>query len=182
MKKVILGGLLSLTATTATANDLYVTFQYSQLNSELSLDDFDLEGVKLEAEPSAISVNAGKLINKNFAIEGLVAVGASDDEVGNFGFDLELSSLIGLYGVGILPLNDRFDLYGKIGLAQVEYEDSDGDNADGAGLSLGFGVTYSINQQFDLNLEFLAYPEAEYEDFPVDIETTAASIGFRINF
>ena len=86
------------------------------------------------------------------------------------------------FAVGILPVSETFDLYAKLGLVQIDYDDSDGDSADASGVSFGFGASFDVSDALGFNLEYIQYPDGEYDEFPVDIETTALNLGVYWKF
>ena len=177
MKKILVAGFVGSFSTVVLAEGWYGGIQYSLLDAEI-----DAGSWTADSEPSAINLNAGKTINENFAVEGLLGFGLSDDEVEDSGFDFELKTVVGVMAVGILPVAENFSIYGKLGVAQVEYDDSDGDSSDGSGILFGAGVAFDINDQYGLNLEYLWYPDAEYDDFDIDVEAGTFSFGAYMKF
>jgi len=176
MKKFVVSLVLVLSSSLSNAKDLYGGIAYSLLESDITL-----MGVSFESEPSAFKFIGGTSLNKNFAIEAVVGVGAKDDDIGPFDAEFELNQLLGLYGVGIYPANDTLSLYGKVGVVGLEYEDMDGDKASGSGVGFGVGTEIKFTQHLSGALEYNIYPDAEYDDFDdVDVETK--SIDFRFNF
>ena len=177
MKKLLIAGLISFASLAAQAEGWHAGLQYSLLDAELADSGFTTD-----SEPSAVNFSVGKKIHENFAVEGLLGFGLSDDEVEDSGFDFELKTVIGISAVGILPLTENFSLYGKLGVAQIEYNDSDGDSSDGSGALFGAGLMFDVNEQFGLNLEYVRYPDAEYDDFDIDIEASTLNFGVYMKF
>jgi len=66
------------------------------------------------------------------AVEGEASRGVKDDR------DTELDSELGLYGVGKLPISDRFEIFGRVGVSRIET--SPGGDEDG--LAYGAGAQY----------------------------------------
>ena len=177
MKNIMLASVLFLVAATAEAQDWYAALQYSSLDVELSA-----LGATADSEPDGISLLVGRMVNENFAVEGLVGMGLGDDRVENSSFDFELESVLGLSVVGIYPASDALNLYGKIGFALVEYDDSDGDASDASGVMFGLGAAFAINEQYGLNIEYVQYPDGEYDDFDIDVEASALNLGGYYRF
>ena len=173
---------LSLTAQAHHANPFwYAGVAYSTLNAELKA-----AGVTGDSEPSAINFVVGHEFNKYFALEALLNKGIYDDRVSgsvaNFAF--ELNYAIGASAVGILPISETFNVYGKLGAAKVEYEDDVRGSADATGAIYGVGATFDINKQFSVNAEYIQYPDGDYNSSSVfdDVETSAFNIGVSFKF
>ena len=170
--------LLSATGYAHHANPFWYTgINYSILDVEL-----EQSGVKGDSEPGAINIFLGHEFNKYFAAEGLLGLGIYDDRVSNSSFAIELDSIVGVSAVGILPLSDTFSFYGKLGVAQVEFEDDDGDSADGSGVMFGVGAAFDISKTTTFNLEYMQYPDGDYDNSDIDVETNAFNLGFSFKF
>ncbi len=175
MKKVLACMLLG-ASSTAMAGDWYGTVEYSRLDTELSVPGFSSD-----TDPDALNFKVGKMLHENFAIEGLVGVRYSDDSVEG-AFDFEMSSLIGVNAVGVLPLSDSFNLFAKVGLVDIDYNDSDRDKSSATGASFGAGVDVNFTDNVGLTLEYVQYPDGEYDDLPVDVESSAVNFGVKYSF
>jgi OOP family OmpA-OmpF porin len=77
--------------------------------------------------------------------------------------DGEITSLE-VTAVGLFPLANQFSLYGKLGFARVEAEDSSG-SVDDTSLTFGFGAQYDVNRNLGLRLGWQRY---EIENVDVD--------------
>ncbi|MEJ2682006.1 MAG: outer membrane beta-barrel protein, partial [Gammaproteobacteria bacterium] len=162
MKKILASGLVILATSSVVqaeswdsggwgAEEWYAGLQYSYIEANVKFnrqEDCCLNGSnvlldgEIDSKPSAINLNVGKTINENFAIEGLLGFGLSDDDANGTledGFSdslvrysdakLGLKTLLGVSAVGKFPINDSINAYGKLGLAQIKYEDEDNDTA-----------------------------------------------------
>ena len=109
--------------------------------------------------PIAVAFKLGKQFNKNFALEGRLGIGVSDDEVTVSGLpvSVEVDNYFGLYGKGIYPASDAVSVYGLLGFTRGELtakaggfsvSDSDSD------LSFGLGVDFVVSPIASLNLEW----------------------------
>jgi len=178
MKKVIAVSVLGLASGLVSAKDFYGSVAYSMLDSELSA-----AGSSLDSEPTALNLIGGVSISKNLSVEGVLGLGLSDDDIGSFDAEFELDSLFGVYAVGIIPVSDKFNLYGKLGLVSIEFDDVDSDKSDGVGISYGIGAEARISEQFGAAVEYKVYPDAEYSDnIGIDVETTAIDVRFNFYF
>ena len=85
--------------------------------------------------------------------------------------------------VGIAPLANQFELFGKLGLifwdedfkvnGTTTYSD------DGTDLTFGFGGAFTVNPQFSIRVEWEFYA---IEDSVGDLDTDLLSVGLQFNF
>ena len=177
MKKLIATSVLCLSTGFVSANEPYASVAYSMLDSE-----FSFQGESFDSEPTAINIIGGVSINESFALEALVGLGLSDDDIDSFDAEFELDSLYGIYAVGALPVSDNFNLYAKFGVVNINFEDVDSDKYDGSGISYGLGAEARINEKFGAALEYVIYPDAELSRYDVDVETAAINLRFNVYF
>ena len=177
MKNILLSGIVVAASNVCIASDFYAGADYSMLDTELKG-----YGSKVGTEPAALNFKLGKEFSKHFAAEAMLGVGLSDDKVEDSDFDFELDTLFGVAAVGLLPLNESAKLYGKVGFAKIDYDDSDGDSSDASGLLYGVGASVDLSSEFGVNIEYLQYPDGEYDDFDVDVETTVINLGAYVRF
>lgn len=178
MKKLIAASILCATTTfTLAETNFYGGLAYSMLDAELSS-----QGESEDSSPTAFNFFGGALLNKNASVELVLGKGMSDDNVGPLDWEFELDQFIGVYAVGILPVSEQVDFYGKLGLASVEYTDAASDDSSGSGLSYGLGGELKFTQQIGASLEYVFYPDAEYDDYEIDIETNAINLRLNVHF
>lgn len=96
---------------------------------------YDEEGFD-EAEPTALVGKFGQFMTENIALEGRIGFGLQDDEVdvGSFDIDVEVDSLLGIYGVFHSSSESESSFYGVIGYTRGELEGS------------AFGITISEDE------------------------------------
>jgi len=103
-----------------------------------------------------------------------------DTSLENDDFEVDLADF-GVFGIGVLPVGDHFEFFGKVGYHQwdVDFEDlslgesvseSEWDFGYGGGLAIVFG------EHFGFRLEYEVF---EVEDTD-DVNMASASIDFRI--
>jgi OOP family OmpA-OmpF porin len=93
-----------------------------------------------DSRDTSLGADAGYRFNRNFAVEG------GYTRLGDFSPSYNARAL-SLSAIGLLPLEDRFSLYGKAGVARTRAEtDSATDNANS--LVFGAGVRYDITSQW----------------------------------
>ena len=126
----------------------------------------------ISGEGSAVSgkVFGGYQLTPNFALEaGIAALGDVSQMNGQSEF---------LDAVGILPLNDKWSLLGRLGVAHVNLDTSLG-NDSGNGMKAGLGVQYSLTRNVALRGEWERYQMNVFGDKPnVDQYTVGLSVGF----
>ncbi len=148
---------------------LFVSFAYGQqqfyIGGGIGQSYVEEEDVvfneDFDEEDFGFKVFGGMRFHKNFAAEvAYLDFGEPDDEI--LGIDTELDVYAwALYGVGFLPLADKFELFAKLGMA---YWDAEGkasfmgvsakNDDDGTELAYGFGGSYSFTNQFAVRVEY----------------------------
>lgn len=176
MKKYIVSLVLIMSSALAQANGGYLGISYSKLDSDVTNG-----GVSFESEPEALKVTGGGFINENVALEASLAFGIKDDDVGPFEAEFELKNMFSLYGLAVYPANEKLSVYAKFGFAGLSFEDIDSEEASGTGLSYGFGTEFKFTETVGLALEYIVYPDAEFDNFS-NVEVETKSIDFRLNF
>jgi outer membrane immunogenic protein len=111
------------------------------------------------AYPMVLSGRIGKQFTPNFAVEGRLGFGVTDDDVdvGGVPVNLEIDYYFGVYGKGILPLSSQASVYGLIGITQAKltasaggFSVTDSDND----LSYGIGGEFAFSQTVSATLEW----------------------------
>jgi hypothetical protein len=148
----------------ANAGSNYAGLQYSMV-------ELDFDGVG-DVDPTALVGKLGHFFNDNIAIEGRLGTGLQDDDIA--GVDVDIESIIGIYGV--FHASDDFEktVYGVLGYTDAEAEFSGpGGSADGdeSSFSFGFGANFKW-----FNIEYMSYIDED------DVDATAISIGYVAQF
>lgn len=158
-----------LLSATANADGGYVGLSLGQTDVDLS--GFD------DANSKAIS--GGYRFNKNFAIEAAyIDLGESEDDIDPI-WTLETDGF-NFSAVGIIPVSDKVDIFGKVGVFTWEVtldEAGYGELAseDGTDISFGIGASVNLTEQFGIVVE--------YQKFDLDDDDVSnISIGARFNF
>jgi len=130
------------------------------------------------ANLTAIGIKLGKEINRNFAIEGRLGTGISDDNLGGGVNDVSLDYYLGAYAKGILPLSPRIGLYGLAGVTYGKLSASGGNlrlsSAD-ADFSYGFGMDFGIGATTALNVEWMRM----FEGSGYNLDAVSVGLNFR---
>ena len=135
-----------------------------------------------DGNDTALKIFGGYRFNDNFAIEAFYTdFGEPDD----WPLSIEASAF-GASVVGIIPVAQQFELFGKIGLAawDADFIDPFGTYSDdGSDLTYGIGGAFIINQQASIRVEWEFYDiEADIGAGAFDTETDMLSIGAQVNF
>ena len=168
LHNIILGLALAGATTNAYSTDVgkgYISGFIGNTNVEESgFDDSDI----------SFRIGGGYKFNKNFALEGYyIDYGTAEDS--GFSADADGPQV---QGVGLLPVSNNVDLYGKLGLTMWDAElcspfgcISD----DGTDIVFGFGGNFAVSNKVDLRAEY------EIADFD-GTDVTTLMVGVNIAF
>jgi opacity protein-like surface antigen len=189
MKKIIttiVAGLFALSAN-AMAEGMKVGFDYLMLSSEIEEADFDT---------SAVQIRFSNGVGPNIDIEGVFALGLSDDTyydsdpdlLGDISITAELAHMFGVFARLHSDSISGFQVFARLGLAVVEFDvdiyaqnfGSVSKSYDDTGLFLGVGASFNFTESSAIVVEFSKLPDIDLEG--TDLETDAISIGFQMSF
>jgi len=169
------------------AEGVKVEIDYLMLKSELDVLDFDT---------SAIQVRVAGAVNPNVDIEGVLAIGVSDDSynvfqpgVGNVSLSAQLANMLGIYAKLHTDASSKFQFFGRLGLAIVKYDfdasiqglGSGSDSYDDAGLSFGLGISFNITDKSAIVIDYTILPKVDIEGI-ADMETDTIGVGLQMAF
>jgi OOP family OmpA-OmpF porin len=164
------------------------------------LDDFsDLQdgsiiSASLDDSDTSFSLSLGYKINPNFAIEGgyidLGELTVNATSTGGFFYapgpvtvKVEADGLF-FDAKGILPINEQFSLYGKLGLLMWDEKGTLSDvtgsisaDDDGTDVFFGVGASFNISEKISLNADFSRYAVDE-DSTDVDVLSVGIQFGF----
>lgn len=144
---------------TETANTTYFGANYEMLS-------YDEPGLTGSYTATALALKAGHFLSPTFAIEAKLGLGlgaGSDTENYNgldINFEINLDSYFSILAVGFIPVNEKFNVYGKLGFSNVSlsgkgtvgtYSATVSDS--GTSPSFYFGGEYIIQQDIYVNAE-----------------------------
>ena len=174
----------------ATAQDYYV-------EGTAGLSSFNF-GSEFQEDYTMLGIRVGRNFTPNLAIEGEYAIGVSDEEQSNRGFDSRnnqsvsvdstenLNSAFGIFGKTMLPLGDRFTAHARVGYATTEFEANgtlrfeDGTVENRSYKDIDPGLAYGLGTEFSFTDKLYARADAtRYEAFDNDIEAYTLGVGFR---
>jgi len=167
------GGYIGASLGSANVDDPQIPFE----NPQIFFDESD----------TGVKIFGGFRVNHNFAVEGFY-VDFGDPEVNTIesGGPVTVISQItgfGVQAVGIAPLNNQFDVFGKFGI--IIWDEDNKDNGavfftdDGTDLTYGFGGAYNVNEMVAIRVEWEFY---DIEDAAGDLDVDLISIGVQVNF
>lgn len=117
-------------------------------------------GLTIKANPTVLKLTAGYELHPNLAVEGFYGISSSSDNVRANGVDTALKvEAKSVYGVFLKPqiqLNDRFQLFGRVGYAESKLSAA-GRSVSDDDVALGFGVNYLFPNKVYLSTGFTQY-------------------------
>lgn len=124
-------------------------------------EDNVASGQDFDEEDFAFKIFGGYRFHENFAVEvDYLDFGEPDDDILGVNLEVDLYALA-LYGVGILPVSDQFELFIKLGFAYWDAEVdgsfmgiSASDDEDGTDLAYGLGASFAFTDQFAVRIEY----------------------------
>jgi OOP family OmpA-OmpF porin len=178
MKKIL--GIIIATslfvATSVFAQDGF----YAGASAGSAFIEDDSEGISFSGNDFAWKIFGGYMFNETFGIEaGWADMGSPDDTILGIPTKIEADGY-DLFAVGVLPVNDSFDVFGKAGIIGWNakgYVDSvlvmDDDGTD---LALGVGGRLKLSDSMRGRAEF------EWFDISDADKVWAISVGIEVRF
>lgn len=133
---------------------------------------------------TALSLRSGYRFNANWAVEGGYAdLGKSKYQQVGFSESVLKTALWHVDAVGTLPLADRFAVFGKLGVAFINYEVG-GYKEHKTTPHLGLGASYALTPAVVLRAEYDDYGKARFTDgsASLDIRSHQFSLGMDYRF
>jgi OmpA-OmpF porin, OOP family len=168
MKKLLLGVVMALSAAVASAQDagFYVGGHFGQAKAKDACDGVSGPGISCEDNDTAWKVLAGFQVNKHFAVE----LGYADfGEVAASGpggtIKIEATAFEAV-GIGMLPVADRFSVYGKLGVYRGETDMNintvllqQSESESNTDVTFGFGARFDFTKQLAGRVEWQRYQD-----------------------
>lgn len=167
----------------------YGGIQYASFDTSVTVGGITIPE---DFSPTGLIGRLGSNINENFSIEGRLGFGLSDDTmtasdgVDTVSLSVELDTLIGVYGVGHIMLNESSSVYGLIGFTKVDgtvsgsisgsQSGSASSSEDESGLSYGLGADIGVGKNLALNIEYIQYLDES------KLDLSAIALGVKISF
>jgi OmpA-OmpF porin, OOP family len=131
---------------------------------------------ELGDKDTSFKILGGYQINKNFAAE----LGYTDFGKASSGGVTFKGTAIELVGVGTLPINDKFSVFGKLGFAMGDGEASAPGitvSDDSVEVTYGIGVKYNFTPVFGVTAEYQAYPD--FANGATDVNVFSVGVVYR---
>jgi OOP family OmpA-OmpF porin len=184
-KLSIVTGVLMLAMLSDTAiaqSDFYVFGTFGNANSDIS---FNAQN-RIDGDSDSYALGAGYAVNRYFSLEAAYqsfgSQNATTDCPPGFacaGLVLPLQTTADLTAyslsvIGSIPLTDRFDVFGKVGIASwdVDYKDiSSAFDTSGEDLIYGAGLRWSIDDHWKVF--------AQYVKVELDLDTAGIGVSYH---
>ena len=170
MKKLVMAVAVSMASTAAMAQDKgwYVGGALGQSKAKDFCAGVTTPGITCDDTDVALKGIGGYQFTRNVAVEFGFTTGGLAEARGSGGTDTITAAIAEAAGVGILPLGDRFSVFGKFGIytSFVKREidtilvrtDDDKTNSD---LTYGAGVGFLITPKLQLRAEWQRYQDVD---------------------
>lgn len=179
MKKIAIALLLSAATVPALAStsDMYVGFRGGKAKTNIDNNSFNNSTVT-SSNPTGWGVFVGYEFDSNYAIEGeylnLGEIKAGDSTAKSTG--------VSLSGIGSIPLNQHFSLFGKLGFAMITGEPGGayvGDKNKSQAWTYGLGAQFNLNASTALRL---AWDKYKFNDSGLHGDASFTSAGVLFKF
>jgi OmpA-OmpF porin, OOP family len=140
-------------------------------------------------DPGVIVVAGGYRFNPNLAVElGLYMPGKTTIDSGGGNTVTARQSAFRASAVGTIPLGEKFDLFGKIGLASIYAEQYGTGNTSAystettSNVAVGFGGQFNINRSFGVRVQYESLGQRKLGPTTTAIDISVTSVGFVYTF
>lgn len=184
IKKILLGSLFMAAAIsgTAFAEDAGI---YGGLNLGVGKPDINMPNGRDKESSAVAGIVLGYKFNPYLAVEGqYTGIGKVTDNVSGSAKGDAASLAV----LGILPLNQNFSLYGKIGVAATKTTVSSSlspmNDATRTGVTYGLGAEYNVNQKVGVRLGWDHYNAAidDFGNHEKNVNADVATVGVVYHF
>jgi OOP family OmpA-OmpF porin len=187
MKYAIMLAAALLVAAPAAAQDqgFYAGLSIGQSAAKDACDDLVGTGISCDDKDTAWRILGGYQFNRNFAVElGYTDLGEVTASFGTLRETIS-STAFELVGVGMLPVAERFSVYGKLGIYRASTEDETNfgfsakeSNTD---ITFGFGARFDITKNIAVRGEWQKYSDVGGPDIG-ESDVDVISIGVLFKF
>ena len=133
-----------------------------------------------------LELGVGKRLNDNFAVEGsYLRHGDSNRVKGAGSLDYDVFRVAAL---GIIPVNDKFEVYGKVSANHIRSQfksesaalSSSKENTLGVGV--GIGAAYHLNKNVQARVEYETFGNIKHQNITDTAPTGAIKVGLGYRF
>jgi OmpA-OmpF porin, OOP family len=188
MLRSIVLATAALIAAPAAAQGFYVGAHFGQATYRGSCDGVS----SCDDSDTAWRILGGFQFNQNLAVEAaytdLGAISGRDNTAFGAGTATATATATEVVAVGMLPLANRFGIYGKVGMYRGEVDThvrqpglgSDSESESNTGLTFGGGASFALTQSFALRGEWQRYRAVGGEETGEDdIDVLSVGVLFR---
>lgn len=183
MKRIALAALAvaSLSALPSFAQSWYVGLGIGRGNLDVSGTELGLPNASVGDSATTYTVRGGYRFNPNFALEAAYYDLGEYDFSGNIGgvdvAGTAKAKAFAVNAVGILPLSEAFDLYGRVGYGTAElkanasaagFVANDKDNESGA--FYGVGARWNVSKSWGVFAEWMKADKIEVDSYLIGID------------
>ena len=174
MKKIIAALLSVLIAAPALADDTGRFYVAGDLGTA------SYSNVSPFSNPGAIRIAGGYHFSPMLAAELGYSIFGDSTVSDPFGSATLSAYSFQIAAVGSLPLNEQFDLIGKIGLASNSEKYTGGASYSESDLLIGLGAQFHVNSRVSVRLLYDNY--GKFDNYPYPMKATSISVGVAYNF
>jgi OOP family OmpA-OmpF porin len=180
MKRICIGIVLSLGCAAAGAQDSgwYLGGGIGRLDAKNACDGSTSSGC--DGSVGVGKGYGGYQFNRNFAVEGAVTI-ASDFEIVSATTSV---NMLEASAIGILPLNERFSLFGKAGLYRATVDINAGlffasQTRTSSGPMAGFGGSVDFTRKLTGRIEWQRYFDVDFVARKTDTDVISLGLAYR---
>jgi OOP family OmpA-OmpF porin len=177
MKRIAIALLLSAAAVPAFASDMYIGIRGGQAKTNIENNSFNNSTVT-SSNPTGWGVFVGHVFNSSFALEGeylnLGEIKAGTSSAKSTG--------VSLSGVGSIPFNQNFSLFGKLGYAMITGKPGGayiGNEKKSKATTYGLGAQFNLNSSMGIRLGWDKY---KFTDSGLNGDASLTSVGVLFKF
>lgn len=139
-----------------------------------------------DAGSGLFEIGAGRRLNDNFAVEGSYLRHGSANRLAGAGtLDYDTFRVAAL---GIIPVNEQFDVYGKVSANYIRSTFTSSSNAlsgskdNSLGMGLGIGAAYHVNKALTARVEYEGIGNIHHQDITDSAPVAALKLGLGYRF
>jgi len=127
-------------------------------------------GFSCDLKDSSWKIFGGYRINRNFAAEAFyMNWGEISVTLGPLTSRGEMTSF-GIAALGIIPLGQQFELFGKLGFASTDQEFNLASDSSGTELLFGVGAIYNFTRNFGIRAEWERANDSEVNNLSIGLQ------------
>ncbi len=192
-RNLLTAALLALVAvsTPALSQDAgwYAGLGVGQSTAKSACDGVVGPGISCNDKDTAFKILGGYQVNPNFGVEfAYTDLGAAKASFAGFGSATIAAKGFEFLGVGTMPINQQWSVYGKLGLFRWDVDFNDGTglvgsaSATGIDLTYGFGAKYNFAKNAALRVEYQQYTDVGDFNTTGKSDVSVMGVGVIVSF